>query len=1207
MISEAEMRMEAALTNDDSTLNLAGLGLDTLPEGARRLSQVRDLNLARNNLTAIPDWLNEFSSLTRLNLAGNRLQDLPNWLGNLTNLVQLSLTGNRLTELPTTTGNLIRLRGLHLARNGLLQLPEDIGDLAALEDLDLSGNQLRGLPESIGELSVLTDLDASRNRLMELPDRIGDMSSLMHLHLAHNFLTRIPEGIGNLSSLTRLDLTGNRLSRLPDGIGGLSSLTRLDLTGNCLAELADGIGDLSGLTRLDLARNELTDLPEALGSLASLTSLNLSGNRLRSLSPHIGRLAALRDLSVADNTLTSLPAELGDLAVLMDFDASGNRLRELSARIGEMRLLAHIDCSDNLLTKLPISLCNLPVLVNLHLANNRIEALPECVANLHSLKEFDLRDNRLSTLPPAVGDLEDTNFVLTGNPLAPELRAAYDQSASELKSFLKLLQQDGHFIHEAKLVLVGEGAAGKSSLLAAMRGEEWVADRPTTHGVEIKPIALTFDGRELTLNGWDFGGQRVYRPTHQFFFSAPAIYLVVWNPRVGPERHFVEYWMDLIKHRAGEGARILVVATHGGPAERNAFLDEDGLRSKYGSMIAGFRHVDSESRTGIPELLDSVAAATFGLQHVGRWYPAAWRRLREEVASSGSPYLSYRDYELLAARYGLTPTSARSLVRISNALGHWISHSEDPRPDDLVILKPDWLSTAISLVLDDVETIRANGLLVHARLRQLWDDPRRDAGDRYPSAVHPVFLQLMERFDISYRLSDRDAQDAPSMSLVTQLVPAGRPSLTAWDTYRPELDARSQTVEIVDSVTGDPVEPEGLMYQLIVRFHRFSLGRSDYKAGVHWQSGMILDDGYNGRALVSIERNRVFVHVRAAYPQFFLHRITEDVQEHVRTFWKGLSVRIMVPCDSGCNGLGLFDISKLRLSGEMGRQDYPCPQCPKWLSIDQLLLGVPLPESREEDRLVSAVRAATAPGIAQVIDAVMAQGEVVLRNVDKQGIEIQRAFSQAEERYRNLILALDDEARDGPRLFSVKTLKESVLRGGLIEDRVQITLYCEHSRLPVNLLDEPRSDRGVYHIKVPRKWLVNAAPWIRAMSVMVRSLLPVSLAALELDLSDTRWKSLNEQLQLAEASINALAELGADVHAPRDAGQDTVAAATADESTAAGSVLRSLHAFLREEDPTFGGLERVRDRNRYRWVHPRFIELYSPPPPDVSGAERSVR
>ena len=77
----------------------------------------------------------------------------------------------------------------------------------------------------------------------------------------------------------------------------------------------------------------------------------------------------------------------------------------------------------------------------------------------------------------------------------------------------------------------------------------------TTHGIEIKPVKVTDPDSEteITLNGWDFGGQRVYRPTHQLFFSAPAVYLVVWKPREGPQQGFVKEWIKLIKHREPDG------------------------------------------------------------------------------------------------------------------------------------------------------------------------------------------------------------------------------------------------------------------------------------------------------------------------------------------------------------------------------------------------------------------------------------------------------------------------------------------------------------------------------------------------------------------------------------------------------------------------------------------------------------------------------
>ena len=150
-------------------------------------------------------------------------------------------------------------------------------------------------------------------------------------------------------------------------------------------------------------------------------------------------------------------------------------------------------------------------------------------------------------------------------------------------------------LNEAKLVLIGEGGVGKSCLLDALRSEPW-QEHDTTHGIEINPVVLTPRKKaKLTLNGWDFGGQEVYRPTHQLFFTSPAVYLVVWEPREGTQQGAVEYWIETIKHRAGPQAKILVVATHGGPHRRQPDIDQQHLRDKYGKdTILGFFHVDSK-------------------------------------------------------------------------------------------------------------------------------------------------------------------------------------------------------------------------------------------------------------------------------------------------------------------------------------------------------------------------------------------------------------------------------------------------------------------------------------------------------------------------------------------------------------------------------------------------------------------------------------
>jgi hypothetical protein len=532
------------------------------------------------------------------------------------------------------------------------------------------------------------------------------------------------------------------------------------------------------------------------------------------------------------------------------------------------------------------------------------------------------------------------------------------------------------------------------------------------------------------------------------------------------------------------------------------------------------------------------------------------------------------------------------MALIASALGHWIYYSDDPGLSDLVILKPDWLSTAISLVLDDPDTERAHGLVPHRHLPRLWNDPARS--NRYPPHLYPAFLQLMEKFDISYRIPDRPDGVEPT-SLVAQLVPVARPDLAPWFAYEPELETRTQVCEVLDAATGDPTVPEGLMYQLIVRLHSFSLGRRDYASSVHWQGGVVLDDDYNGRALLTIQHNLISVQVRAAYPQFLLHRITQDVRRHIETFWRGLEVRVMVPCQANCGrdtpGAGLFDISHLMASRAEGHSSYPCSRCAKWLDIDGLLVGSE-PATIDRDHLVRAFQDAISPHLIELQNVIEEQGVLTLRAVDEIGFDTRRALSQAEERYRNLILALDDEAREGPRLISLTLLHPSLLRGGLTKHKVQVTLWCEHSRLPVHLLNKGGRRSGIYEIDVPREWLVKAAPWIRATSVVIRSLLPVGLSTLNVDVSNIALVDLNKAMLAAEAELESLPGVSegpqryASSPAEREAGVD-------------GSLLRSLHSFLRQKDPSYGGLERVRVRDRYLWVHPRFVDLYRLPPPEI--------
>ena len=156
-----------------------------------------------------------------------------------------------------------------------------------------------------------------------------------------------------------------------------------------------------------------------------------------------------------------------------------------------------------------------------------------------------------------------------------------------------------------------------------------------------------------------------------------------------------------------------------------------------------------------------------------------------------------------------------------------------------------------------------------------------------------------------------------------------------------------QICRIVDTKSGQSAAAEGLFFQLIVRLHKYSLGRVNYKESVHWQRGLVLDDDYNGRALLEHVGNDVRIAVRAPYPERFLSVLTHEVKWLVESFWAGMRCDVMVPCMDPCGkgvpGTGLFEVEKLIAFKKQDMQLFPCfvSGCNQAQDINRLLRNAP--------------------------------------------------------------------------------------------------------------------------------------------------------------------------------------------------------------------------------------------------------------------------
>jgi internalin A len=742
----------------------------------------------------------------------------------------------------------------------------------------------------------------------------------------------------------------------------------------------------------------------------------------------IAQLASLEHLDLSSNRLTDLPTAVYELVNLRTLALSNNQLRHISAGVAQLINLESLDLTGNQLRTLPAGIGRLTKLSTLWLSRNRLEELPRQLAELPDT--LDLR--------------------ITHNPLREPLLELDLRGVAQLFTYLRSLDS-AQPQYEAKILLVGEGNVGKTSLVAALQDRPFVENRPTTHGIEIAQVHLNHPQLDLqiTLNTWDFGGQEVYRITHQFFFSRRALYLLVWRPREGQEENAIEGWIKRIRLRVGQHARILVVATYGD--EHSIELDYPGLKRKFGDLLLGHHTIDNKSGNGIKELRQAIAVHAAQLPQMGSLLSVPWLTARNEILARPEPQIGFDLFQSTCERHGLTLQETETLASLLHDLGHIIHYAEDEGLRDVVVLQPEWLTKAIGFVLEDRPTRSARGVLHHERLKEIW--PTEGSGPAYPAKYHPYFLRLMEKFDVSYRLSDEEA------SLVAQLVPFERPELR-WD-RRPMMPGFRSLTLVCRLAEPAP----GMIAWLTVRHHRFSIGQ-------HWRHGVFLVHwAYASEGLLELLDDRqLTLTVRAPSPEYFFGILRDSIEELIQRRWQGLAYDLFIPCpaihrdESPCQGL--FLVQSLLTCRERSKLTMDCPVCTEPQDVAALLTAFPQPTLPLRNVLEEVSSTQEVP-----VDLNLAQGRA----------------ANAASRVRRVLKAISTEIDDCPRLFTMVPMTTTRWgRKRLWHNHYQLNLWCEHAGY------EHTWPRARYEVQGSRTWLRGVAPYALLVSKTLDIAAPIA-------------------------------------------------------------------------------------------------------------------
>ena len=795
-----------------SYLNITGNNISDISP-LKGMSKLAYLDAANNQIENI-SILSRLPGLSYLNLAGNKITDISSIRG-LTGLTVLKFTNNSINSI----FSLLELRDLtYLDLRG-----NEISDLTALRgltnlvELRLSINQIKDLTP-LSALTKLTELNISVNEITDLKP-LRELTNLTVLSLEGNQITNL-KPLRELTNLTVLSLEGNQIKDLTP-LNALTNLVVLRLGGNQITDLT-ALSTLTNLKELRLSSIQITDLMP-LRELTNLTVLSLEGNQIKDLTP-LNALTKLTTLFLFNNQITDL-TPLRALTQLQMLNLINNQITDLTP-LHTLTNLKELYLWKNQITDL-IPLREFKQLRTLEVCYNRIQRLPTEITTWWPSMEIKWVD----------GFIDGLN--LYGNPLTDPPIEIVKQGKADIKNYFDEIQQASVLLLESKLLLVGSGDVGKTTLMKKLKNNDFVVvpgKEDTTRGVDIQPWQLSCpfsDGlsRDVKIHFWDFGGQDILHATHQFFLTKRSLYLFVWDPRKEEETRSFDYWLNAVK-LFGAGSPLIMVMNKADMRIKQ--IDEASFKDKFPN-IAQFLQVSCVSGHHIPELTDTIRTALSRMPHLLDKLPKRWMDIRAELKARQDNYITREDYFAVCRSQQMDKEKALFLSDYLHDLGIILHFRHDPVLADTVILKPEWATGAVYTLIDSLEIQNNNGRFNRAHLDRYWNP------EIYPAEKYAQLLRLIEKFELCFNIVGTDDYILP------ELLPSQRPAI--------DMEAYRSTGNLRLDYSYDFM-PAGIITRFISRLHYLVRENHYWNNGVELEfsgsSALVVSDSARKRIRVSV-------------------------------------------------------------------------------------------------------------------------------------------------------------------------------------------------------------------------------------------------------------------------------------------------------------------------------------------------------------------
>ncbi len=572
-------------------------------------------------------------------------------------------------------------------------------------------------------------------------------------------------------------------------------------------------------------------------------------------------------------------------------------------------------------------------LTSLDLSSNQISD-GSFLSALPGLRKIDLSNNQLTDLLPLQYffqekglqvvwkeryNTNDWEINVKDNPLVnPPVEIVQQGNAAILEYFRQKDKAGVTPLLEAKLILLGDGRAGKTSLANRLLGKPLPKEANRTQGVDIIIGEYEFEVTEgrFKLHIWDFAGQDKYKPLHQFFYTEGAVYVLVADS--GNAGTDYDDWLQTAQ-LFGAGSPLLIALNEFRAGMGYGVFDEEHWKKRFPALVKEVHLVNLLTQDGVAALEKDIRLFAQRLPHTAQEYPKNWAAIRQELERRRDEnFISWTEYQRICRDNDLPEReSALILSGILHKVGVCLHYQQSPLLQQYVILKNEWATDAVYRVLEDrIVAEDKKGFFDWADLRRIWsNEAYRD--------MCPQLLELMQYFELAYPLSNKKEYVTPPL-----LPPAPPPG---WE--MPEGESLQLLIEY-------EFLPKALLTQFIVQRHTdIDQGRT-----LVWRNGVVLrwpDALAEVVKTKSQGRDTFAVQVQGHNRKGLLTSILKTFRD-LHAEYKGIRAFEIVPCPcAGCkskkNKQHFFDLENLKNRFEKGRRTVECDKSLEEVELLQLL------------------------------------------------------------------------------------------------------------------------------------------------------------------------------------------------------------------------------------------------------------------------------